>query len=160
MDRLINPPWRRKREIWAVQPFAGRGLLSIFSKIIPYAKKAFKWLFPVAKKVVTNPTVRKTAGKIADAAIDTGIDLVSDTVKKKNPGENLNKNVDKVKDAFVDGVQSFKSENRSRKKEETASQSNGKKRKASSVKDIEKVRTAIRSGSSVRKRKKRKLFSN
>lgn len=153
MDRLINPTWNQKREFAVVTQQQGRGILSFFSKIIPWAKKAIKWLIPAAKKVAQNPTVKKTAGKLADAAVDTGIDLVSDALQNKNAGESLKKNAEKARDVVVEGMQSFKSENRGKTGESPST--NSRKRKSRSKNKInskEDIETAIQ-GSKAKKPK-------
>lgn len=92
MDPFINPKILYRPIFGQYSPpntQAGRGFLSIFSKVLPFIKSVFKSILPVAKKAAANPHIQKAANQLKDHAIDAGINVASDALQGKNIGESL-----------------------------------------------------------------------
>lgn len=111
MDRQINPPYRRKRQIGTVSnaPQSGRGLLSFFTRVLPpLFKRALPFLKSIFKKVAGNSVVKSTVKDLKNTAINAGIDLATDAIRGEDPEKNLAKRKEEAKHTIARSLQSLK----------------------------------------------------
>ena len=152
MDPLINPRFLYKPVFGAYsqQSQAGRGFLSIFSKVLPFIKTAFKAILPAAKKAVSNPVVKRAANELKKQAIDAGLNVASDALQGENIGQSIKQNAIKAGTNTAQNLlDSAKASRRRSKDSSGASNPAPKKKKRKKTSSVTTSRKTSRKGRSI-----------
>ena len=67
----------------------GKGIGSIFRAIS-------RFIFPVAKKIISSPIVKQNVKKIGKQALETGVGSLADSFSGKDPSERIKHDIKKI----------------------------------------------------------------
>lgn len=166
MDTLINPKLIVKPTFgsYTREVQSGKGLFTLFSKVVPTLASLFKRAIPIAKKAASHPFVRSAARELKQHAADIGLNLAESAVNGENMGEALKRETKNAGRSIAQRIISSERKRRKRIVEDDISRSREKKKNSGRLVEVGSKAPVIahsraRTAKLSRRRKKVDLFS-